>query len=76
MFIRSIGRCLVNGYGFDLYENEDGTATVRPVKLYRDLPKSKWVKFDSLESAEKAIENIAGDTSGAERVRELIEVWN
>ena len=75
-FIRSIGNCLVNNFGFDLYENKDGTAVIRPVKLRRDFPSKHWIRFDSLEDAEKTIERVAGeDTEGAQRVYKLIKAW-
>jgi len=76
-FIRSIGNCLVNNYGFDLYENENGTATIRPVKLSRDLPRKMWLTYDSIDDAEAAINDMAGeDSEGAQRVKRLIDVWH
>jgi hypothetical protein len=75
-FIRSIGNCRVNGIGFDLYENKDDTATIRPNRLGADFPNRSWIKFDSVESAEAAIDHIAGeDTEGAQRVQNLKNHW-
>ena len=55
-FIKSIGKVYFNNIGFDLHENEDGTATIRPVKLGHDLPGWEWKKFESLEAAENWID--------------------
>ena len=60
-YIRSIGKCYVNGIGFDLHVNPDGTANIRPVKLSRDLPPKLWKKFDNLEAAENFIDEIDND---------------
>jgi hypothetical protein len=74
-FIRSIGGCYVANIGFDLYENKNGTATVRPVKLGNDFPKPKWLTFPNLEAAELAIETAAKGEVGAQRVHNLKQVW-
>lgn len=72
-FIRMIGRAYFNNVGFDVYENEDGSATVRPVKLWHDFPKKHWIKFDSLDHLEEWLDKI--DLSGVELVAALQELW-
>lgn len=75
-FIRTIGNTASNGISFDLYENKDASATIRPVRNMTDLPRKKWQKFDSLEAAENRIDDICGnDLFGAQRVAKLKEVW-
>jgi hypothetical protein len=71
-FIKSIGRCYVNNIGFDLYENKDKSATIRPLKLGHQFPKKYWFKFDSLILAEEFIDNI--NLHGASLVQHLKEV--
>jgi len=55
-FIKSIGNARYNGFGADLYENKNGSATIRFDKNTRNLPKKHWLTFSSLEDAEKFIE--------------------
>lgn len=75
-FVRTIGRCFVNSRGFDLYENKNGTATIRFTHPGGDLSKNLWKNFPSLEAAENVIDRIAGeDTIGAERVQKLKNAW-
>ncbi len=75
-FIRIIGRASWNGYGFDLYENKDGSATIRPTRNGNDLPTRFWKKFESIKAAENKIEFIAGeDVYGIDRVIKLINEW-
>lgn len=69
-FIKSIGGVRFNNLGADLYENNNGTATIRFDKLTHDLPKKHWMKFDSLESAEQFIEK----KQGSNRLNTLINV--
>ena len=68
-FIRTISKTRYNSIGFDVYENKDGSATIRPEKLGHDLPSKHWVKFDSLNAIEKFIESI--DMTGVQLVFEL-----
>jgi hypothetical protein len=74
-FIRSIGGCYVANIGFDLYENKNGSATVRPIKLGHDFPKTKWLKFKDLAAAEAAIDSISPGLTGAQRVAALQQAW-
>ena len=75
-FQRSIGNCTLNGIGFDLYENKNGSAAVRPVNRTVDFPRKHWLTFDSLAAAERSIDSAAGvDTEGAQRVRNLKRAW-
>lgn len=71
--IRCIGKCYVNRFGFDLYENDDGTAHIRPTKQGgHDLPRKYWKVFNSLESAESFIEHQDEDgLTGAGLVQKL-----
>lgn len=58
-FIRSIGSMYVNRQGVDLYENKDGSATLRPTKIGgHDLPIVFWKKFNSIDDAESFIEEM------------------
>lgn len=59
-FIRNIGQCRWNGIGADLYENQDGTATIRFDKNGSDLPRKTWQKFDSVDDAVIHIERHQG----------------
>lgn len=75
-FIRTIGKCAVNDISFDVYENKDGSATVRPNNRGTDFPKSKFIKFDSLDVMDVEIDNLVGeDVLGAQRVQALKRVW-
>lgn len=75
-FIRKIGGCAVNSISFTLYENKDGSATVRPEKNGTPFPRAKWITFESLEAAEKSIDSVAGEeTEGAQRVHNLKKAW-
>ncbi|WP_045860290.1 hypothetical protein [Teredinibacter purpureus] len=55
-FIRSIGKCAVNGIGFDIYENKNGSATIRPTKMNSDLPRKFWKTFDGADKLESFID--------------------
>jgi len=69
-FIRSIGRCYVNGVGFDLYQNSDGSATIRPTRIDgRGYRKRCWLKFSSLGRAESFIESF--ECEGASLIQKL-----
>lgn len=75
-FIKTIGRCAVNGLSFDLYENDDSSATIRPVKNGHDLPRKQWRKFENVDAATSAVDDAAGeDATGAQRVLNLIRAW-
>jgi len=75
-FIRAIGRCAVNGISFDVYENKDGSATVRPVQKGTDFPRPSWRNYESLEELENTIDKLVGeDLTGASRVQKLKEIW-
>ena len=75
-FIRTIGKCAVNGISFDLYENKDSSATIRPVKNGHTFPRASWLGFDGLEQAEAEVDQVAGeDSEGAERVQNLKNAW-
>jgi hypothetical protein len=69
MKIRAIGGCRVNGIGFDLYVNRDGSATIKPEKQGTPLPKRYWMHFTDLESAERYIESTG--LTGAALVHQL-----
>lgn len=74
-FIRSIGKCYVNRIGFDLYQNQDYSATIRPTTPAKDFPKGKWIKFESLEDAESWIDSIDKDEyTGASLVQAIKNV--
>ena len=62
-FTRTVGRISYNGYSFRLYENKDGSATLKPVKNGHDLPKINWRTFKNLEEAECKIDEWAGEDS-------------
>lgn len=70
-FIRTIGNCALNGYSFDVYENKNGSATIRPVKSMSDFPRPQWMTFKDLDSLENWVENRCGDVVGAGRVQIL-----
>lgn len=72
-FIRSIGKCYVNNIGFDIYENQDGTAHIRPTKQGgHDLPRKYWETFASVEDAEAFVDqHDSGDLTGAGLVQKL-----
>jgi len=75
-FIRKIGSCSVNGISFSVYENKDGSATVRPCKLSHEFPNSKWIEFESLEVLEEKTNKLVGeDYLGARRVHALKRIW-
>ncbi|HBF46199.1 MAG TPA: hypothetical protein DDW91_06865 [Shewanella frigidimarina] len=57
-YIRTIAKIRFNNVGFDIYENKNGTATIRPENLGSDFPKSKWIDFDSLEELEEFIDGL------------------
>ena len=73
-FIRSIGNCYIARFGLDLYENKNGSATIRPTKQGGyNLPSRNWIRFNSLQDAENTIDSIAGeDSSGADRLYKLL----
>ena len=72
-FIRIIGGCSFNGFGFDIYENKNGSATVRPTKNGNHMPTKKWINYESIERLESALDQICGDSTGVDRVRILIK---
>ena len=72
-FIRTIGRAALNGFHFDLYENKNGTATIRPARNLHDLPPKHWVKFKSLDEVETMIDKI--DLEGVVLVKHLINKY-
>lgn len=74
-FIRTIGKCSFNGYSFDVYENTNGSATIRPCRFSNTLPAPNFILFDSLNNLEKKLNDICGDLEGVDRVRKLIEVY-
>ena len=59
-FIRNIGMARLNGFGADLYENTNGTASIRFDKNTNPLPSRTNLIFDSLELAEEFIERNKG----------------
>lgn len=69
IFIKSIGNCRVNNIGFDVYENKDGSATIVPEKLTKNLPKKFWVRFENLNSLNIYLDDIG--LTGAILVQEL-----
>lgn len=58
--IRNIGKARLNGYGADLYENKDGSASIRFDRNTHPLPHKTNISFDSLELAEKFINENEG----------------
>ena len=71
-YIRTIGDVYVNYICFDIYENKDGSATIRPCKAGSDFPRKKWICFESLEALEANLElNNEHDLSGAALVHYL-----
>ncbi len=71
-FIKSIGKVRYNGIGADLYENKDGTATIRFDKNMSALPRKSFLKFGSLNNAEEFIEN----SKGSNGLNTLINILN
>lgn len=71
-FIRIIGNCSFNGFGFDIYKNNNGTATIRPTKFGNHMPTKTWVTYDSLDNLENSVNQICGEATGVDRVRILI----
>ena len=59
-FIKNIGKVRFNGLGADLYENKNGTATIRFDKNCTALPKKTYLCFDDLVKAEAFIESKEG----------------
>lgn len=47
-FIKTIGNCSYKGYSFSLYENRDGSATLRPEKFSRQLSRKHFINFPSV----------------------------
>jgi len=61
--IRSIGKVRFNGLGADLYENKNGTASIKFDKNCTQLPKRTNLCFDNLGKAETFIESKQGSNS-------------
>ena len=59
-FIRSVGMVRFGGIGADLYENKNGTASIRFDMNTRSLPKKTHLTFDDIEKAESFIESKKG----------------
>lgn len=72
-FIESIGNVRWNGYGADLYENADGTASIRFDKLTNPLPPKYNLKFPSLDAANEFISKNSGNT-GLQTLRNIINL--
>lgn len=66
-YISCVGRSRVNGFSFDIHENKDGSASIRPNKLGHDLPTTTWLTYNSVEQAKDYIEEVCGDLREAER---------
>jgi hypothetical protein len=48
-FVRFIGRCSMNNNAVALYENKNGTFTLKPERFDRTLSKSFWKNFETGE---------------------------
>lgn len=70
-FVKNIGGARWNGYGADLYENANGTASIRFDKLTHPLPHKHYMVFTSLSAAEKFIEDNLGNT-GLNTLRNIL----
>ncbi len=66
-YITCVGRSRVNNFSFDLYENKDGSASIRPCKLGHDLPTTTWLTYKSVDEARDYIDKVCGDLEGAQR---------
>lgn len=66
-YITCVGRARVNGFSFDVHENKDGSASIRPNKLMHDLPTATWLTYDSVDDALGFIESVCGDLEGVQR---------
>jgi len=67
-YITCVGRSRVNNFSFDIYENKDGSASIRANKLGHDLPTRTWLTYSSIEEAKDFVKEVCGDLEGAERV--------
>lgn len=54
-FIRTVGKCAINHFSFDIYKNKDGTSTIRTIKRGRNV-NSAIKKFSSLQELENWLE--------------------
>lgn len=66
-YITCVGRARINNFSFDVYENKDGSASIRANKLGHDLPTKTWLIYSSVEEAKDYIEKVCGDLEGAQR---------
>lgn len=66
-YITCVGRARINDFSFDVHENKNGSASIRPNKLGYDLPTATWLTYDSVDDALEFIEELCGDLEGAER---------
>ena len=72
-YITCVGRARVNNFSFDVHENKNGSASIRPNKLGHDLPPKTWLTYKSVDDAKDYIEEVCGDLEGAERA---MYFWN
>jgi hypothetical protein len=56
--VRNIGNIRLNGYGADIYENEDGSAVIKFDRYCESLPDYKFRHFTSLEAVEDWLESL------------------
>lgn len=66
-YITCVGGLRVNNFSFDIYENKDGSASIRANKLGYDLPTKTWLTYNSVEEAKDYINEVCGDLEGAQR---------
>lgn len=66
-YITCVGRARINNFSFDVHENKDGSASIRPNKLGHDLPTKTWLTYESVDDALAYIEDVCGDLEGAKR---------
>lgn len=72
-FIRSIGRASYNNCGLDIYENRNGSATIRPTICGRDKPQKFWRSFENLEALEAwIVDRNQNELSGVHLVASLL----
>ncbi|MGI2228109.1 hypothetical protein [Shewanella frigidimarina] len=71
-FIKNIGGCRWNGYGADLYQNPDLSASIRFDKLTHPLPYKYNLKFNNVDDANEFIEDNKGN-NGLQTLRAILD---
>ncbi len=59
-FVKNIGKVRFNGFSADLYENKDGSASIRFDKYTKSLPSKTFLNFSSLTLADTFIKSKEG----------------